>query len=61
MLLMECDRHWGTEAVGLFAVADSPFGISSWMCGACVKVRAVPGDVERREAKAGKSTEVGNG
>lgn len=50
-----CDRHWGRPSAGLFRVAGSEFGISSWMCGECVKTRADQKDVQRQAArKAGQ-------
>lgn len=48
MKLATCVRHWDREAVGLFKVAGSPFGISSWMCAQCVDVRAYREEVARR-------------
>ena len=52
MKLATCDRHWDREAVGLFEVAGSEFGISSWMCEECVGVRADQAEVRRRALMA---------
>lgn len=50
-MLATCDRHWDHEAVGLFRVVGSQFGISSWMCKECVSSRADQNEVRRRAAR----------